>query len=142
MLSATGTQDAAVKRPGIQSVEQQPDEFHAVRAPVLVGLQAVKQHHLTPGSKHFCMTDFQLHGAVQHQEQHDMIVVVTFPCDFGLVAEGIGVVTEIMSTAGGVIKQLPGKGRGGEKVAFRNLMDTGFRDQHGGFTSFRRRVPA
>ena len=65
-----------------------------------------------------------------------MIVMVAFPCDFGLMAEGIGVVTEIVPTAGWVIKQLPGKGGRGKKVAFRDLMHTGFRDQHGTFTSF------
>ena len=47
--AAVRLKDAAVKRARVQSVEQQPREFEAVRGGVAVGLAAVEQHDLSGG---------------------------------------------------------------------------------------------
>ena len=134
--AAVRLKDAAVKRARVQSVEQQPREFEAVRGGVAVGLAAVEQHDLSGGGERSDAAERQLHRAAVDIEQHDVLVVIALHGDLRAVVERIQAAAKVMTAARGVIKKLACKRGRGEEISFRGLMHAFLRDQHKASRSF------
>ena len=117
-------EDFLIECAGIQAVEQQPGELQSVRGSIAVWLTAAEQHDLSGAGDGRRTVQRQLHCAIMHKKQHDILVVVTLQGDFRPMIEGIPAAAEVMSEPRRVIKKLLCKRRRRKKVPFRGLMDT------------------